>query len=121
MTIRENPAVANGDMERTRLANERTYLAWWRTGIAGVAAGFAVGRVVPEVVEDRSWPYVAVGTALTAAGLLAFVYGVVGYRELDAALREGREPATRDRALLVLAAIGVTAGVASIALVLFAP
>ncbi len=121
MTIRENPAVANGDMERTRLANERTYLAWWRTGIAGVAAGFAVGRVVPEVVEGRSWPYVAVGTALTAAGLLAFVYGVVGYRELDAALREGREPATRDRALLVLAAIGVTAGVASIALVLFAP
>jgi uncharacterized membrane protein YidH (DUF202 family) len=45
----ENPLVASGDTERTRLANERTYLAWWRTGIAGVAAGFAVGHVVPEV------------------------------------------------------------------------
>ena len=28
--------MADGDAERTRLANERTYLAWWRTGIAGV-------------------------------------------------------------------------------------
>lgn len=113
--------MAGGDLERTRLANERTYLAWWRTGIAGVAAGFAVGRVVPEVVEGRSWPYVVVGAALTAAGVLAFVYGAVRYRELDAALRGGREPATHDGALLVLAAIGVASGVASLVLVLFAP
>ena len=113
--------MAGGDTERTRLANERTYLAWWRTGIAGVAAGFAVGRVVPEVVEGTSWPYVAVGAALTAAGLLAFVYGTLRYRELDAALREGREPARRDTALLVLAAVGVAAGVASLVLVLLAP
>ncbi len=113
--------MASGDTERTRLANERTYLAWWRTGIGGVAAGFAVGRVVPEVVDGHSWPYVAVGAALTAAGLLAFVYGVVRYRDLDAALREGREPARRDNVLLVLAAIGVAVGAASIVLVLFAP
>ena len=117
----ENAAVADGDTQRTRLANERTYLAWWRTGIAGVAAGFAVGRVVPEVVDGESWPYVAVGAALTAAGLLAFVYGAVRYRELDASLREGREPATRAGAILVLAAVGVAAGVASILLVLLAP
>jgi putative membrane protein len=120
--------VTDGDLERTRLAgertrlaNERTYLAWWRTGIAGVAAGFAVGRVVPEVVEGTSWPYVVVGTALTAAGVLAFVYGVVRHRELDAALRERREPRRYDAALLLLAAIGIAAGIASLLLVLFAP
>ena len=96
--------MADGDAERTRLANERTYLAWWRTGIAGIAAGFAVGRIVPEVVEGQSWTYVAVGAALTATGALAFVYGAVRYRELDAALREGREPARHDSAVLVLAA-----------------
>ena len=72
--------MSNGDMERTRLANERTYLAWWRTGIAAVASGFAVGRVVPAVVQGTTWPYVAVGAALTAAGLFAFVYGTVRYR-----------------------------------------
>jgi len=96
--------MADGDAERTRLANERTYLAWWRTG-----------------VEGQSWPYVAVGAALTATGVLAFVYGAVRYRELDAALREGREPAPHDGAVLVLAAIGVAAGIASILLVLIAP
>jgi len=105
----------------SRLANERTYLAWWRTGIAGIAAGFAVGRIVPEVVEGQSWPYVTVGAALTATGVLAFVYGAVRYRELDAALREGREPARHEGAVLVLAAIGVAAGIASILLVLIAP
>jgi len=119
--VRENLAVTSGDMERTRLANERTYLAWWRTGIAALAAGFAVGRVVPEVVGGRSWPYVALGTALTVAGLVAFVYGAARYRELAASLREGREPRQRDAALFVLAVIGVAGGLASIALVLFAP
>lgn len=118
---RENRVVASGDRERTRLANERTYLAWWRTGIAGVAAGFAVGRVVPEVVEGRSWPYIAVGIALSAAGLLAFVYGAVRHRELDAALHEGREPVSHDGVLLVLAVIGVATAAATIVLVLLAP
>jgi putative membrane protein len=113
--------MADGDAERTRLANERTYLAWWRTGIAGIATGFAVGRIVPEVVEGQSWPYVAVGAALTATGVLAFVYGAVRYRELDAALREGRQPARHEGAVVVLAAIGVAAGIASILLVLIAP
>lgn len=113
--------MTTGDVERTRLANERTYLAWWRTGIAGIAAGFAVARVVPEVIGGRTWPYVVVGVALTAAGLLSFVYGVVRHRELDAALREGREPKRRDSAFLVLAAVGIASGVASLVLVLFAP
>ena len=113
--------MSSGDAERTRLANERTYLAWWRTGIAALAAGFAVGRVVPEVVGGRSWPYVVLGTALTIAGLVAFVYGFARYRELAAALREGRAPAHRDTALVFLAAIGIAVGAVSIVLVLFAP
>jgi putative membrane protein len=111
----------SGDLERTRLANERTYLAWWRTGIAALAAGFAIGRIVPEVVDGSSWPYVVVGTALAAAGVLAIGYGLVRYRELDAALREERAPRVSDTALLLLAVIGVAAGAVSIVLVLVAP
>jgi inner membrane protein YidH len=113
--------MVSGDMERTRLANERTYLAWWRTGIAALAAGFAIGRIVPEVVAGTDWPYIALGAALVAAGLVAIAYGVVRYRELDAALREGREPRISDTALLVLTGIGLAVGVASILLVLLAP
>jgi putative membrane protein len=112
--------MASGDTERTRLANERTYLAWWRTGIAALAAGFAIGRLLPEVVDGSAWPYVALGVALLAAGVIAIAYGLVRFRALDAALRDGTDGGG-DRVLLVLAGIGVAVGVASIALVLIAP
>jgi uncharacterized membrane protein YidH (DUF202 family) len=35
---------------RTHLAAERTCLAWWRTGIATIAAAVGVGGVVPALV-----------------------------------------------------------------------
>lgn len=31
---------------RTLLANERTYLAWWRTGLTTLTVALAVARVV---------------------------------------------------------------------------
>ena len=112
--------MANGDMERTRLANERTYLAWWRTGIAALAAGFAIGRILPEVVEGSSWPYVALGVALLVAGVIAIAYGLVRFARSTPPstipTARGRRPRARRPA-----AIGVAVGVASIALVLIAP
>lgn len=113
--------MTNGDVERTRLANERTYLAWWRTGIASLAAGFAIGRIVPEVVDGTSWPYVTLGVLLTVAGLVAIGYGLHRYRALDTALREGRDAHVGDTALLLLGAVGIAVGAFSVALVLFAP
>ena len=94
---------ASGEVHRTQLAHERTYLAWWRTGLAAIAAGFAVGRVLPEVVGGTTWPYIALGTVLTASGLAAMVYGIVHYRELEAALREDREPHIGEGFVLALA------------------
>jgi putative membrane protein len=113
--------MASGEVHRTRLAHERTYLAWWRTGLAGIAAGFAVGRVLPEVVGGANWPYVALGAVLSAAGLATMLFAIVHYRELQAALREEREPRTGDGFVLALAAVGVGVGAASVLLVLFAP
>jgi len=113
--------MANGEVHRTQLAHERTYLAWWRTGLAGIAAGFAIGRVLPEVVGGTNWPYIALGAALTASGLTAMVYGIVHYRELQAALREGREPRTGEPFLLAFAAVGIVVGAVSVLLVLLAP
>ena len=113
--------MASGEVHRTRLAHERTYLAWWRTGLAAIATGFAVGRVLPEVVGGSSWPYVALGTALAAAGLATMVYAVAHYRELQAALREGRDPRTGEGFVLALAAVGIAVGAVSVVLVLLAP
>ena len=36
-----------GAEHRTRLAGERTYLAWWRTAIAALAVGLGAGKVAP--------------------------------------------------------------------------
>ena len=115
------PEMASGEVHRTQLAHERTYLAWWRTGLAGIAAGFGVGRVLPEVVSGTNWPYIALGTALASAGLAAMVYGIVHYRELQAALREEREPNTGEGFLLALAAVGIAVGAVSVLLVLLSP
>jgi putative membrane protein len=74
---------------RTHLAAERTWLAWWRTGLAAAAASIAVGRLIPELVEGDSWPYVVLGTAY---GVLAFVLmGAAGLRQrrVRDALRRG--------------------------------
>ena len=113
--------MASGEVHRTQLAHERTYLAWWRTGLAGIAAGFAIGRVLPEVVGGTNWPYVALGTALAGSGLAAMTYGILHYRELQAALREDREPYTGEGFVLALAAVGIAVGVVSVLLVLLAP
>ncbi len=34
---------------RTHLANERTYLAWWRTGLAALAVSLGAGKLVPPL------------------------------------------------------------------------
>jgi putative membrane protein len=119
--VTRSQGMASGEVLRTRLAHERTYLAWWRTGLAGIAAGFAIGRVLPAAIGGANWPYVAFGTVLAASGLAAMTYGIVHYRELQAALREGREPNTSEGFVLALAALGIALGIASVLLVLLAP
>ena len=49
------------------------------------------------------------------------VYGIVHYRELEAALREDREPNTGEGFVLALAAVGIVVGAVSVLLVLLAP
>ncbi|MEZ0292047.1 MAG: DUF202 domain-containing protein, partial [Solirubrobacteraceae bacterium] len=49
---------------RTRLANERTFLSWWRTALGTQGVAVAIGKVIPEVSDGPHWPYVALGTLL---------------------------------------------------------
>ena len=49
------------------------------------------------------------------------VYGIVHYRELQAALREDREPRTGEGFVLALGAVGIVVGAVSVLLVLLAP
>jgi putative membrane protein len=105
---------------RTRLAAERTWLAWWRTGIAASAAALAVGGLVPQLVEGTQWPYVALGVGYALAALAIFSLGAARTRAVERALSEGTYVSLAPTWIFVLSAAGIVLSVGTIAVVLFA-
>ena len=81
---------------RTHLANERTYLAWWRTGLTALASGVAIGRVVPSLTHQTRWPYAILGAGFALLGIVAVAYGLVRQQ----AVRDAR-PVLKDASLRV--------------------
>jgi len=75
---------------RTRLATERTELAWWRTGLTALAVALGVGRVVPELNHGLArWPYVVVGVGFAIWGIVAIAYGSARGAAVEEALSRG--------------------------------
>jgi uncharacterized membrane protein YidH (DUF202 family) len=61
---------------RTQLAVERTYLAWWRTGLAGYAVALATARLVPDIAKSKHpWPYTVIGIGFAVLGTGCILYG----------------------------------------------
>ena len=106
---------------RTRLANERTYLAWWRTGLTTFAVTIAAGKLVPELSWGAAWPFEAIGVAFGVVGLLFIAYAYVRQKRVDEALVRGDYAPFETRVALVFAALGVPLGIATIAVVLVQP
>jgi putative membrane protein len=106
-------------IERTDLANERTQLAWWRTGLTALAVALAVGRVLPDLGDpDRAWPYTVVGVGFAVYSLLLIGYGTARARSVRASLNRGGGIPSADRALIGLTAIGVVLAAATTILIL---
>jgi putative membrane protein len=103
---------------RTRLALERTYLAWWRTGLACFAVSFAAGRLVPELSTGANWPYEVIGVAFALVGVASTAYGYMRNRNVSRALAEGSEFPAGDSAMLVFAGFGVLLGVCTVVLLI---
>jgi putative membrane protein len=103
---------------RTLLATERTYLAWWRTGLTAFAVALASAKIVPELADVTRWPYALLGAGFAALGILCVGYGERRRREVERAVREGRYVATHDGVALVLAAGGVALGLVIVVLAL---
>src|SRR5262245_2706513 len=76
---------------RTRLANERTFLAWWRTALAVEGLAVATGKLVPEVTTGPDWPYVAVGTAFALLGATLAFTGWWRFATVEHRLSGGEE------------------------------
>ena len=84
---------------RTRLANERTFLAWWRSGLTAFAVAIGAGKLVPAVADDvEPWPYELLGVGFSALGAAFVLYGWLRQRAVDRALAAGGyAPAGRER------------------------
>jgi putative membrane protein len=74
---------------RTMLAAERTWLAWWRSGIAAAATSVAVGGVVPQLIGGARTPYVLLGSGYALLALTLFVGAWLRQRQVETALERG--------------------------------
>jgi putative membrane protein len=107
---------------RDHLANERTFLAWVRTGVAVVVFGFAIGRFAIAIRQfmqiqghgSRTAGLSAwFGMIAIIAGVLLTLVGLVRYRRTRAQLESGSfEPAgfAIDLVGILVALIGLALG-----------
>ena len=94
---------SNPNRARDHLANERTFLAWVRTGAAIVVFGFAIGRFSIAIRQLTALQghgvrtagiSVWMGSATIIAGLVLVVAGLFRYRKTRSDLDAGTfEPA----------------------------
>lgn len=119
----EEPRASISDCEtqrRSRLAGERTQLAWWRTGLTSLAVALAVGKLVPDLgTVSNKWPYSALGVGFAVYGVLLFGYGTLMSREVDAVIEKGKRRVPRNWMIQTLTAIGMVLATATAALLVF--
>jgi putative membrane protein len=106
---------------RTRLASERTYLAWWRTGLTSFAVSFGAGRLVPDLSKGTKWPFEAIGVGFAVVGVTFIVQGYQRQKRLEQALQRGDYVPLETLAALLFAGLGVVLGLATIVLVVIDP
>jgi putative membrane protein len=102
---------------RTHLANERTYLAWWRTGITCLVVSLGAGKLVPSISDQARWPYELLGAGFAVLGIAFIAYGMRREREIRAAVARDEFEHPDDRVLALFTAAGVVLGAALLILV----
>jgi putative membrane protein len=105
---------------RTRLANERTYLAWWRSGLTAFAVSLGVGKLIPGVSGGTAWPYETLGIAFALLGIGFIGLAYLRQRAVEAALRRGDYAAFDERLAFWLALAGAVLGAATVLLIALA-
>ena len=102
---------------RTYLANERTELAWWRTGLTALAVSLGVGRLIPELGSGPNWPYAVIGAGYAVLGTSFIVYGSLRERAVRRAFERNEFVYPDTRVFGALTVLAVVLGVATFLLV----
>jgi inner membrane protein YidH len=106
---------------RTELAAERTWLAWWRSGIAAATAAIAVGGVVPHLVGGHRTPYIVLGAGYAGLAIATFAGAAVRQRRLQQQPDEGRFEPASVAWIAGLTLAGMTLALATLVLVIVQP
>jgi putative membrane protein len=101
---------ASDATRRTRLANERTYLAWWRTGLAALAVSLGAGKLVPALAPGAQWPYTIAGIGFAGVGVVFIGYAFVRHRRVERAISRGEFAPPEESFITALAVVGVLLG-----------
>jgi putative membrane protein len=109
-------AVDRDSRTRTHLANERTFLAWLRTGLSLMAVGLAVAGFLPVDLVP-GFPYVrSFSVLLVLSGTVLVIYGVSRYVRAYKQIETGAyDPA--GTAVVTIAAIVAILGILALPLV----
>jgi putative membrane protein len=105
-----------GPSRRTVLAAERTWLAWFRTGINVSAAAIAVGAVLPKLTDSSSWGFAALGAGYAVLAVAMFVEGWRRQRDIYRAIAVDDDVPTGIHAIAALTVAGGILAVATLVL-----
>jgi uncharacterized membrane protein YidH (DUF202 family) len=106
---------------RTRLAAERTWLAWWRSGIAAATAAVGVGGVVPSLVDGSRTPYEVLGAGYAILAAIIFVGAALRQRQVARALEAGRYEEVGEWGVLGLTLAATALALGTLAVIVVQP
>jgi putative membrane protein len=105
---------------RTLLANERTFLAWWRGGLTALAVSLGTGALLPQLSPSSRWPFAALGVGFGILAIVFIAYGSHRHRAVEEALDRGEFAPLDRRVVFALSAFGVLLGFLTMLAVLIA-
>ncbi len=110
----KQPTVGRTPDYRFSLANERTFLAWIRTGLALIAGGLACAQFLPPLPVEHLREVISV--ALLVLGGVVALRAVDHWARTERAMRLGQElPASKFPAVLaIVVALGALLLVAAV-------
>ena len=106
---------------RTRLAAERTWLAWWRSGIAAATAAVGVGGVVPSLVDGSRAPYEVLGAGYAILAAVIFAAAALRQRQVGRALEAGRYEDVGELGVLALTLAATALALGTLAIIVVQP